>query len=62
LDVVYITKIVKYKDKMENITSATEGADIPKHMSSDHTNMAECFWTMMAHFNAYDTTPFFTNR
>jgi len=41
LDVLYITKTVKYDDKMQNIKSATECADTPNHMRSNHTNMAE---------------------
>jgi len=28
---------------MQNIKSPTYGADTPKHMRSDHTNMAACF-------------------
>jgi len=43
VDITYIRKIVEYKDKLEYIKSAAYNADTPKHMTSDHTNIAACF-------------------
>jgi hypothetical protein len=43
---LHTSKIVKCKEKMQNITSPTYSADTPKHMRSDNTNMAAyfCLW------------------